>query len=53
MDVLRGTMHERHTSLIVITHDLELAARYCRDVLVIDDGRVVESGSYAAADRLS
>ncbi|MHA4852681.1 ABC transporter ATP-binding protein [Rhodococcus sp. MSC1_016] len=52
MDVLRGTMHERHTSLIVITHDLELAARYCRDVLVIDDGRVVESGSYAAADRL-
>jgi len=38
-------------TVVVVLHDLELAAHVCDDILVLDDGRVAASGS--AADVLT
>ncbi|MEU1962615.1 ATP-binding cassette domain-containing protein [Nocardia sp. NPDC019255] len=38
---------ERGTALLVITHDLALVAEYCHKLLVLDHGRIVESGHTA------
>lgn len=45
LDRLRAT---RATALLVITHDMRLAAEFCPDLLVLDRGAVVESGPTAA-----
>ncbi len=42
MDLLAALTAERGMALILITHDLGLAASYCRDVMVMQQGRVVE-----------
>ena len=42
MDLIAGLIAERGMGLILITHDLGLAASYCRDVAVMREGRVVE-----------
>ncbi|TXL75214.1 ABC transporter ATP-binding protein [Vineibacter terrae] len=42
MDLLTRLIAERRMSLILITHDLGLAARYCREVAVMQQGVVVE-----------
>jgi ABC-type glutathione transport system ATPase component len=42
MDLLTGIATERGMATILITHDLGLAARYCRRVLVMEQGRLVE-----------
>ncbi|HEX2888559.1 ABC transporter ATP-binding protein [Vineibacter terrae] len=42
MDLLTRLIAERRMSLILITHDLGLAARYCREVAVVQQGVVVE-----------
>ena len=36
-------------SVVVVLHDLELAARYCPRVIVMDTGRVVADGAPAEA----
>jgi ABC-type glutathione transport system ATPase component len=42
MDLLARVAAERGMATILITHDLGLAARYCRRVVVMEQGRLVE-----------
>jgi peptide/nickel transport system ATP-binding protein len=42
MDLLARIAAERGMATILITHDLGLAARYCRRVVVMEQGRLVE-----------
>jgi peptide/nickel transport system ATP-binding protein len=42
MDLLAYIAAERGMATILITHDLGLAARYCRRVVVMEQGRLVE-----------
>jgi ABC-type glutathione transport system ATPase component len=42
MDLLTGIAAERGMATILITHDLGLAARYCRRIVVMEQGRLVE-----------
>ncbi|WP_027283213.1 dipeptide ABC transporter ATP-binding protein [Rubritepida flocculans] len=51
MDLLSGLIAERGMAMMLITHDLGLAAQYCRRVAVMEQGRVVEEGPTAALFR--
>ncbi|MDB5568068.1 MAG: gsiA [Tardiphaga sp.] len=42
MDLLANIAAERGMATILITHDLGLAARYCRRVVVMEQGKLVE-----------
>ncbi|UGV29153.1 ABC transporter ATP-binding protein [Rhodopseudomonas boonkerdii] len=42
MDLLAGIASQRGMAIILITHDLGLAARYCRRVVVMEKGKLVE-----------
>jgi peptide/nickel transport system ATP-binding protein len=42
MDLLAGIAAARGMATVLITHDLGLAARYCRRVVVMEQGRLVE-----------
>ncbi len=44
MDLLAGITAERGMAMILITHDLGLAARYCQGIAVMERGTVVEQG---------
>jgi peptide/nickel transport system ATP-binding protein len=45
MDLVAGLIAERRMAMILITHDLGLAARYCQRVAVMEQGRVVEEAA--------
>ncbi len=45
MDLLAELCVSRHMSLIFISHDLALASRYCQRIVVIEEGRAVETGA--------
>jgi ABC-type glutathione transport system ATPase component len=45
MDLLAAIAAERGMATILITHDLGLAARYCRRVVVMEQGRFVEEAA--------
>jgi len=45
MDLLASIAAERGMATILITHDLGLAARYCRRVVVMEQGRLVEEAA--------
>ncbi|RZN10959.1 ABC transporter ATP-binding protein [Bradyrhizobium genosp. SA-3] len=45
MDLLARVVAERDMTTILITHDLGLAAHYCRRVVVMEQGRLVEEGA--------
>src|ERR1700729_3745411 len=45
MDLLTGVAAARGMATILITHDLGLAARYCRRVVVMQHGRLVEEAA--------
>jgi peptide/nickel transport system ATP-binding protein len=45
MDLLARITAERHMSVMLITHDLGLAAKYCQDIVVMEQGRIVERAS--------
>ncbi|HET7886704.1 MAG TPA: ABC transporter ATP-binding protein [Bradyrhizobium sp.] len=45
MDLLAGIAAERGMATILITHDLGLAAQYCRRVVVMEKGRLVEEAA--------
>jgi peptide/nickel transport system ATP-binding protein len=45
MDLLAGIAAQRGMATILITHDLGLAARYCRRVVVMEQGRLVEEAA--------
>jgi peptide/nickel transport system ATP-binding protein len=42
MDLLSGIVEEREMAVILITHDLGLAASFCDDIQVMYAGRIVE-----------
>lgn len=44
MDLIKQLSVERDMSSILITHDLGLAAQYCDRIVVMKDGRLVETG---------
>ncbi|MCD8349056.1 MAG: ABC transporter ATP-binding protein [Planctomycetaceae bacterium] len=48
LHLLRDRCRERHLGLLVITHDLGIAAWLADDIAVMRHGRVVESGSTAS-----
>ena len=45
MDLLAGIAAARGMATVLITHDLGLAARYCRRVVVMEQGRLVEEAA--------
>jgi oligopeptide/dipeptide ABC transporter ATP-binding protein len=45
MDLLTRLVEERRMAVLLITHDLGLAASFCDDVHVMYGGRIVERGS--------
>ncbi len=47
MDLLAGITADRGMAMILITHDLGLAARYCGNIAVMEQGRIVEHGPTA------
>jgi peptide/nickel transport system ATP-binding protein len=47
MDLIAELTRERHMAVILITHDLGLAAAYCDHIAVMQQGRVVESAPVA------
>jgi peptide/nickel transport system ATP-binding protein len=49
MDLLSGITADRGMAMILITHDLGLAARYCGEIAVMERGLIVERG---ATDKL-
>ncbi|MDP9792784.1 ABC-type glutathione transport system ATPase component [Catenuloplanes nepalensis] len=48
LDLLDGLVRDRGMALLFITHDLPVAARIADHLLVLRDGRVVESGPAAS-----
>ncbi len=48
MALLRGRCAERGIGLVLVTHDLALAASVCARAWVIDAGRIVEEGAMTA-----
>ncbi|RTL61448.1 MAG: ABC transporter ATP-binding protein [Hyphomicrobiales bacterium] len=42
MDLVARITAERNMSVLLITHDLGLAAKYCQDIVVMEQGHVVE-----------
>lgn len=44
MALLDRIRAEHDTALLIITHDMSLVAEYCPRLLVLDHGRIVESG---------
>ncbi|MBK1784506.1 ATP-binding cassette domain-containing protein [Prauserella cavernicola] len=44
LDVLADGVRERESALLFITHDLAVVATVCERVLVMNEGRIVESG---------
>lgn len=51
MDLLAQLAADRGMGVILITHDLGLAARYCSDVAVMQRGQIVETASAGALFR--
>ncbi|GAB6052732.1 ABC transporter ATP-binding protein [Magnetospira thiophila] len=43
MDLIHDLTRERHMSVVLITHDLGMAAAYCDRIMVMQKGQVVES----------
>lgn len=45
VELLRKINREKGTSIIFISHDLSLVRQLCRKIVVMQDGRIVESGT--------
>jgi len=44
MDLLADINREHQTTLVIVLHDLNLAARYCEQLVALRDGRLVAAG---------
>ncbi|GAB2690011.1 ABC transporter ATP-binding protein [Nocardia thraciensis] len=44
MTLLDRLRRDRHLALLVITHDMDVVARYCTHMSVLESGRIVEAG---------
>lgn len=51
LQLLRDLRRESNTALLMITHDLGVIAQSCRRILVMDQGRLIETGESAAVLR--
>ena len=45
LDLLKSLQHKRHMAMILISHDLNLVKRYADNVIVMNKGKVEESGT--------
>lgn len=45
MDLLKKIVSERNILIVIVTHDLPLAARYCDKIIIMKDGKIVDAGS--------
>ncbi|MBO4797834.1 MAG: ABC transporter ATP-binding protein, partial [Candidatus Methanomethylophilaceae archaeon] len=45
MDLCRKIVSERDILIVIVTHDLQLAARYCDRIIVMKDGEIVSMGT--------
>ena len=48
MDLIRSLTEERYMAVVLITHDLGMAAKYCDRIVVMEKGRVVETATVEA-----
>jgi peptide/nickel transport system ATP-binding protein len=51
IELLRELVHELHMAMIFVTHDLTLASDLCTHVMVMNQGKVVESGHASSVMR--
>jgi putative ABC transport system ATP-binding protein len=49
MDLLAQLNRELGTTIVMVTHDDQLAARYCRRTIAMEDGRLTETAARAVA----
>ncbi len=49
MELCRNIVSERGILVVIVTHDLQLAARYCDRVVVMEKGSIVAAGTPAEA----
>lgn len=47
MDLLQSLQRDRHLSMLLVSHDIDLVADHAQDVLVVRDGRRVSQGPTA------
>jgi iron complex transport system ATP-binding protein len=45
LDLVRSLVHEKGLSIVMAIHDLNLAARYCDQLVLLNNGRQVSAGS--------
>ena len=45
IELLEKINREKNTSIIFISHDLSLVRKFCKRVIVMQDGQIVESGT--------
>jgi len=45
--LLRERSHERRLTIVVVLHDINLAARYCDEIVALKNGRVSAHGTPA------
>jgi len=45
MDLIRELARENHLAVMLITHDLGMAAEYCQKIVVMEKGKVIESNT--------
>ncbi len=45
LDLASGLVHDHERSVIAVIHDLTLASQYCDRIVVLNDGRVVATGT--------
>jgi iron complex transport system ATP-binding protein len=44
LSLLRELSHERGLTIVVVLHDINLAARYCDELVALNDGRISARG---------
>lgn len=45
MDILKRTIKQRNILVIMVTHDISLAARYCDRTIIMENGEIVALGN--------